>query len=71
MIEDIKFNISDIVISSAISGTKFGFSIGNDSYIVKGSKDFNPLKYVFLFNKLDTKMKINKLDKYYTLEKDI
>lgn len=71
MVEDIKFNISDIVISSAISGTKFGFSTSNDSYIVKGSKDFNPLKYVFLFNKLDTKMRINKLDKYYTLEKDI
>ena len=65
---DLVFNVSDISISSPVSGRKLLFTIGEMAYEVKGSDRFNPLKYVLLFNKLETKMKVNKIDKYYALE---
>lgn len=60
--------LSDIEIASPISGTKFNFSTPDDDYLVIGDDRFNPLKYVLMFNKLDTKMKANHTDIYYTLE---
>ena len=64
---DVRFPISEIEIASAISGRKIGFTCRGKAYEARGGKRFNPLKYVFLFNKLETKMKINKTDNYFTL----
>lgn len=63
-----EIKVADIEIASPISGTKFNFSAAEEDYLVIGDDRFNPLKYVLMFNKLDTKMKINKTDIYYTLE---
>lgn len=65
---DKEFNVSDIEIASPISGTKFNFSTNDENYLVVGDDRFNPLKYVLLLNKLDSKMKLDKKDIYYTLE---
>ena len=62
------FNLSEIEIASPISGTKFNFSTNDDEYLVIGDDRFNPLKYVLMFHKLDTKMKQNNMDIYYTLD---
>ena len=68
VIGDFTVNISDINIASPTGGRKFTLNTGDKSYIVIGEERFNPLKYVFMFNKLETKMKLNKTDIYYTLE---
>jgi len=69
MFDNISFKIKDIEISSVISGLNFYFSLVDGStYLVKGKKRFNPLKYVLMFNKLDTEMKIKKKDEYFTLD---
>ena len=65
----IEFDIKDIQMSSVISGKNFYFSlIDGRTYLVKGHDTFNPLKYVLMFNRLDTDMKINKRDEYYSLD---
>lgn len=64
---DIKFPLSEIEIASPISGTNFNFSTSDMDYLVIGSERFNPLKYVLMFNKLETKMKQNNADVYYNL----
>ena len=64
----ISYDIKDIEMSSVISGSNFYFSLLDGStYLVKGKERFNPLKYVLMFNRLDTDMKINERDIYYTL----
>ena len=68
--DKIIFDLKDITIASPVSGRKFIFSIGDKQYEVRGDKRFNPLKYVFMFNKLDTKMKETGIDKYYNLEEE-
>ena len=60
-------DISKIEIASPINGTNFNFSTNDDDYLVMGSKRFNPLKYVLMFNRLDTQMKIKNADVYYNL----
>lgn len=62
------FDVKDIEIASPISGTKFNFSTSDQNYLVIGDERFNPLKYVLMLNKVESKMKINKTDIYYTLE---
>lgn len=62
------FNVADIEIASPISGTKFNFSTSSENYLVVGDERFNPLKYVLMLNKVESKMKINHTDIYYTLE---
>ena len=61
-------DIAEIEIASPINGTNFNFSTKDEDYLVKGKGRFNPLKYVLMFNRLETKMKINKADIYYNLE---
>ena len=61
-------DISEIEIASPINGNNFNFSAGGEDYLVKGDPRFNPLKYIFMFNKLDTKMRNSKADIYYNLE---
>lgn len=65
-----KFEIKDIKIASPVSGRKLCFTIGDNNYVVRGDKRFNALKYVLLFNKLDTEMKLSKNDNYFTLIKE-
>ncbi|MCQ2088281.1 MAG: 1-acyl-sn-glycerol-3-phosphate acyltransferase [Bacilli bacterium] len=60
--------VSDIVISSPVGGTKFTLKTDDEDMLIIGNDRFNPLKYVFMFNKLDTKMKLNNLDIHYTLD---
>ena len=65
---DIKFPLGNIIIASPISGTRLAFSDNEHSYLVKGEDRFNPLKYVLMFNRLETAMKISNNDHYYRLE---
>ena len=69
LIFDNKFeiNVSDIEIASPINGCDFNFSTSDENYLVKGDKRFNPLKYVLMLNRLDSKMKATKSDIYYSL----
>lgn len=66
--DEIVIDINEIIIASVLSGRKFNFSTNNENYLVKGHKRFNPLKYVFMFNKLETQMKEKSIDKYFTLQ---
>ena len=61
-------DIHEIEIASPINGNNFNFSTSTEDYLVKGDDRFNPLKFVFMFNKLDTKMRNSKADIYYNLE---
>lgn len=65
---DIKFPLININIASPISGTRFAFSDGEHNYLVRGFDRFNPLKYVLMFNRLETNMKLKNNDNYYRLE---
>lgn len=68
--DKIEFDIKSIANASPISGKNFNFTSNNESYLVKGSARFNPLKYVFMFNKLDTLMNRTQVDKYYSIAKE-
>lgn len=68
VIGDYVINIGDINIASPTGGNKFALNAGDKSYIVIGNERFNPLKYVLMFNKLETKMKQKETDIYYNLE---
>ncbi len=63
-----KFALSKISGASPISGLRFSFTYDDHQYVVVGKERFNPLKYVLIFHKLDTKMKRENLDQYFTLE---
>ena len=65
---DIKFPLGNINIASPISGTKMAFSDSEHNYLVRGNERFNPLKYVLMFNRLETNMKLKNNDSYYRLE---
>ena len=67
---DFKIDLSLISIASVVSGRNLLFTVNGINYAVRGDKRFNPLKYIFLFNKLDTLMKKNSADKYYSLKED-
>lgn len=64
---DTEFGVKDILIASPMSGRKLLFTIDKDNYQIRGNIRFNALKYVLMFNKLDTRMKLEKVDNYYTL----
>ena len=65
-----KFPIKDILVASPVSGRKLVFTIGDNNYTVRGDKRFNAIKYVFLFNKLDTLMKEKNVDNYFSIKED-
>ncbi len=67
---NISFPIEDIMIASPVSGIKLCFTIKDKSYQVIGHKRFNPLKYVFLFNKLNTLMNQKQIDNYFQIQED-
>lgn len=64
------FAVCDIESASVVSGRKLVFKYRDNNYTIKGGKRFNPLKYIFMFNKLETKMKLQKTDLYYGIEED-
>lgn len=65
--DKIEIPVKDIEIASPINGCNFNFSTGSENYLVKGSSRFNPLKYVLMLNRLDSKMKETNADIYYSL----
>ena len=67
-IDDLSFELKNIEVSSPVSGIKLLFTFNEKSYEIKGGNRFNPLKYSFMFNKLDTKMKEKNNDSYFKLE---
>ena len=67
-IGDAAYKLKDLMIASPVSGRKLVFTIGEDSFTARGPERFNALKYVFMFNKLDTKMRNEHIDQYFTLE---
>ncbi len=54
--------------ATVVSGRKLIFSVNGENYTAVGGKRFNPLKYVFLFNRLDTVMSRKSSDRYFSLE---
>ena len=68
VVGDSSFELKNIEISSPVSGIKLLFTYNKKSYEIKGDDRFNPLKYVLMFNKLDTAMHINNTDQYFKLE---
>ena len=70
-IGDQVFDLANIEVASPVSGIKLCFTHKGNSYQVTGHDRFNPLKYMFMFNKLDTKIHQFNVDNYFTLEEEI
>ena len=68
--KDKTLDVKKISGASVISGRKLSFTIDKNDFLIVGDKRFNPLKYAFLFNKLDTEMHSSGSDKYFNLEDD-
>ena len=62
------FALADIERASVVSGRNLTFTADGHDYTLRGGERFNPLKYIFLLNKLETKMSLKKNDKYFALE---
>ena len=62
------FPLAEISNASVVSGRNLTFVCGGVDYTVRGGKRFNPLKYIFLFNRLDTLLREKAADKYFNLE---
>lgn len=62
------FPMTEIAFASVISGRKLAFSAGGADYLLRGGPRFNPVKYVLLFHRLDTRLRRDGNDPYYTLE---
>ena len=52
---DTYFDLKDIMIASPVSGRNLCLTINDDNYVIRGQERFNALKYVLMFNKLDTR----------------
>ena len=64
---DMSFDIKDVMIASPVSGRNLCITIKEDNYVIRGQERFNALKYVLMFNKLDTTMKLEGIDKYFNI----
>jgi len=62
------FDVSLITAISPISGRKFNFTYDGKEYLVIGDERFNPLKYAFMMNRIDSALKISNSDIYYRIE---
>ena len=62
------FDVAKIEAASVVSGRNLTFVYEKKEYTMRGNVRFNPLKYAFLFNRLDTLMKLRSTDKYYNTE---
>ena len=65
-----KFELKKVETASVVSGRNLIFSYEGNNYTLRGDKRFNPLKYTFIFNKLDTLMKEKGTDLYFNLEEN-
>ena len=68
---NVSFKVKDIEIASPVSGRNLVLTIDGIAYQIKGDERFNALKYVFMFNRLDTIMKDKKTDNYYPIEGEL
>lgn len=66
-VNNVKFSLNDLEIASPVSQRKLCITVNDKNYEFKGEERFNALKYVLMFNHLDTKMKKNKIDHYFNL----
>jgi len=66
-IGEIKFDLAGVEMGTVVSCHKLLFQHNGKSYLAVGDKKLNCIKYIFLFNKLDTKMRNEKLDHYFNL----
>ena len=62
---DTTFEVRDVMIASPVSGRNLCLTIGTDNYVIRGQDRFNALKYVLMFNRLETRMKNEGLDRYF------
>ncbi|MCQ2743045.1 MAG: 1-acyl-sn-glycerol-3-phosphate acyltransferase [Bacilli bacterium] len=65
---DVRLPLSELSVSSPVSGRKLAMTVENKSYMVVGHQRFNPLKYSLIFNKLETKMKQTHNDIYFRID---
>ena len=65
---DKEFPLDKISSASVVSGRNLTFVCDGTDYTIRGGKRFNPLKYIFLLNRLDTPMREKAADKYFNLE---
>ena len=67
-IGDKVFAVKDIEVISPLKGNRLLFSVNDCSYHIQGHDRFNPLKYTFMINKLDSKVKELGTDKMFSLD---
>ena len=70
LIGDWTVDFKSIETASVIAGKHLSLTIDGNSYKITGGNRFNPLKYVFMFNKLDTTMHLKNTDVYFNLEEN-
>ena len=66
-IGEYKIDVKDIEIASPMSKRNLVLTVKENNLQIKGNKRFNALKYVLMFNRLDTKMKLEQVDDYFKL----
>lgn len=67
-VDNVSFDLKDIICASPFLGKNLQLSILDKSYMILGEHRFNPLKYMFLLHKLDTAMKAKNVDKLFDIE---
>ena len=67
----LSYDLANLEVASPVSGFKLCFTHKGKSYQITGHKKFNPLKYVLMFNKLDTALHRKNVDQYFTLTEEI
>ena len=65
---DFELPLSTVTGASVVSGKKLTLTADGHDFLFVGDDKFNPLKYVFAFNKLDTQMRLDGSDKHFNLE---
>ena len=65
---DLAFDLARIEATSVVSGRNLTFVHDKKNYTARGGERFDPVKYAFLFNRLDTAMKQRSADKYYNID---
>ena len=68
IIGETKFDVTNIMSASPMSGRRLCFTYNGDNYQIKGDKRFNALQYALIFHRLDTKMHRENLDNYYNID---
>ena len=61
---EVTIPVANITAATIISGAKLSITAGDEGYLLQGHPRFNAIKYVLLFNRLETAIKENN---YYSL----